>query len=127
LKKTIAIFFLSLYLFSATEAQQLLKLPIVFMHFYEHQQEDKNISFLAFLDMHYMHGSPMDDDYDRDMQLPFKTACTCITSVLPATVPEMGVVLSPPQIFVLQNDFLNRDEMMIPFDSFCNVFQPPRC
>ncbi len=97
------------------------------MHFYEHQKEDTSISFLAFLDMHYMHGSPNDNDYDRDMQLPFKTSCICLASVLPATLPSMEIALIPPQSFVLENGYFNQNDRLIPFDSFCNVFQPPRC
>ncbi len=74
MKKIIAISFLLVYLFSTTEAKQLLKLPLVFQHFKEHQKENKTISFLHFLKIHYLQGSPRDKDYNRDMQLPFKTS-----------------------------------------------------
>ena len=42
-------------------------------HFMEHRQENKDLSFIAFLDIHYAHGSPKDADYDKDMKLPFKS------------------------------------------------------
>jgi hypothetical protein len=126
LKKRIAIFFFSLYLFSTTEARQLLKLPIVFKHFQEHKKENKDITFLAFLDMHYMHGSPVDDDYDRDMQLPFKTMGDCLSSVtlafVPASpeIPVVRLLVTPikPTFLYQQADILS------PYLS-C-IWQPPR-
>ena len=59
----------------------------MFQHYAEHQVEDKSISFIDFLDIHYMHGSPKDDDYDRDMQLPFKSSADCISNISFASVP----------------------------------------
>ncbi len=87
MKKISAILLLSIYLFSATEIHQLLKLPVIFQHFREHQQEDKRITLLQFLAIHYLHGVKKDKDYDRDMKLPFKTSCDSVSSVAPAFVP----------------------------------------
>lgn len=74
MRKKIAIFFLFIYLCSTTEAHELLKIPVVFQHFIEHQQEDKTISITKFLAIHYLQGDVKDKDYERDMQLPFKTS-----------------------------------------------------
>lgn len=72
MRKAVSISFLFLYLTTFAPFREVLKLPILIEHFIEHRSADRSISFLAFLDMHYMHGSPKDADYDRDMQLPFK-------------------------------------------------------
>lgn len=58
---------------SITEAHELLKIPVIFQHYIEHQQEDKGISITKFLSIHYLEGDIKDKDYERDMQLPFKT------------------------------------------------------
>lgn len=42
-------------------------------HFSEHLAQDKQISFLHFLAMHYSNGQKKDSDYEKDMKLPFKT------------------------------------------------------
>jgi hypothetical protein len=47
-------------------------LPELFQHYIEHKAENPSLSFLTFLDLHYLHGSPKDADYTRDMELPFK-------------------------------------------------------
>lgn len=72
MKKIGANLFLIVYLFFTTEAYQLLKAPMILQHFHEHQKKNFGITFLEFLDIHYLNGSPVDDDYDRDMHLPFK-------------------------------------------------------
>ncbi len=72
-RKIISIFFLVIYLLSTTQLSELLKLPILVQHFIEHKEENKNLSFLGFLEIHYAHGSPHDADYDKDMKLPFKS------------------------------------------------------
>ena len=126
LKKWSAILLFVIYLFTTTEAHQLFKLPVIFEHFKEHRMEDKNISFLEFLDVHYMHGSPKDQDYDRDMQLPFKSSADCLASVVPVVMPDFGNTFEPPQDFFIQNDFVNKNDLFISAEFFCSVFQPPR-
>lgn len=114
-------------MFFTTEAYQLLKLPIVFQHYAEHQLEDKNISFIAFLDTHYMHGNPKDKDYDRDMQLPFKSSNDCVTNISFASVPAF-IEFSfdrPILFFVEKKPFPTQNQYLISsYLSF--IWQPPR-
>ena len=77
MKKLISIVLLAVFMLTATDAYQLLKMPYVFKHFDQHQRGDRNLSVLEFLDMHYLHGTPNDTDYDEDMKLPFKSANKC--------------------------------------------------
>ncbi|SEK19641.1 hypothetical protein [Parapedobacter koreensis] len=53
--------------------EQLLKIPVLFEHFQEHQQRETDISFLNFLTHHYSFEKHTDKDESRDMQLPFKS------------------------------------------------------
>jgi len=127
LKKYVAILLLSVYLLSTTEAHQLLKLPYIFKHYAEHHQENDQISFLDFLDMHYMHGSPHDADYAEDMQLPFKSTDKCTFSLAPAYMPAFVVTIShnkaielkTPRVFVYKQVFITSP-------SLSGIWQPPR-
>lgn len=126
MKKISAIFFFTIYLLSTTEAHQLLKLPVIFEHFSEHQHENKNITALEFLAIHYLHGSPKDKDYDRDMQLPFKTSDDCISSISPAFVPLQiqhallePIEINTEKIFALKDQFLLSAYL-------ANIWQPPK-
>lgn len=70
MKKVIVIFFLSVYVFSATEAGELLSLPVLVQHFMAHKQEDHTMTFFKFLKLHYENRNT--DDY-KDTRLPFKS------------------------------------------------------
>ena len=126
LKKTSAIFFFIIYLFSTTEAHQLLKLPLIFEHFSEHQKENKQITITEFLKIHYLNPTVKDKDYDKDMQLPFKSADDCISAISPAFVPVTiqhnaaePIDISPEKIFFLKDQFLLSSYLS-------NIWQPPK-
>ncbi len=73
LKKLTAIFFLCIYVVSATEVHEFFKLPNLVAHFKEHQSEDKSTNIIDFLVKHYTSSDDGDNDKTKDMQLPFKS------------------------------------------------------
>ncbi|ASU35326.1 hypothetical protein [Mucilaginibacter xinganensis] len=126
MKKLVAILFLTLYMLSATEAHQLLKLPAVFKHYAEHQKENKHISFLKFLNMHYMHGSPKDKDYRKDMELPFKSADNCSASLSPTFINVVTQVFISKVIDIPVSTTNTHREDFIPSAYISNIWQPPK-
>jgi len=126
LKKLTAILLLVAYLFSTTELHQLLKLPIVFQHYKEHKAWNSGISFLDFLDMHYMHGSPQYADYDQDMQLPFKSLDKCLTTTIPVIVPQnIKIAVHQPVKIKTQRLIVPSDDF-IPSMYLSRIWQPPK-
>lgn len=77
MRKFVAGLFLALYLFGGTALHELVKLRAFIAHFQEHRAEDPDLNLLEFIAIHYFNGNIVDDDYTRDMQLPFKTADLC--------------------------------------------------
>lgn len=76
-KKISALLFLVIYLVSATELIQMLKLPLLFSHYAEHLSKEKKHSFLNFLKDHYIDDDGIVSDNDTDRKLPFKeTGCS---------------------------------------------------
>jgi hypothetical protein len=126
LKKFTAILLLTTFLFSTTELHQLLKLPVVFEHFAEHRKENKSISFLQFLDMHYMHGSPRDKDYSEDMKLPFKTTDNCTATISPVLVPQLFQPLVPPLVFSTKTKLHAFDQSFNHSTYLSSIWQPPK-
>lgn len=126
MKKGIAILFLSIYLCTVTEAHELLKLPVVFQHFIEHQSEDKNITVFQFLKIHYGQDDVQDDDYARDMQLPFKTAGEFFTSSIAPFVPLNSIiVLAYPSVFAgSQNKGHTAPKLHSNYQA--HIWQPPK-
>jgi hypothetical protein len=76
MKRIIALTFLTFFLISLTEVQQLLKLPVLVEHFSEHHKKDTKITLWKFLCMHYSSENINDGDFEKDSKLPFKTIDT---------------------------------------------------
>ncbi len=126
MKKCVAILLLSLYLLSTTEAHQLLKLPSLVQHYFQHKAENNNLTLLSFLNMHYAETVVYDDDYAQDMQLPFKTHAEnfCVIAVpsLPAPKFEMNIVVTP----VVKQTIPIINDPSYSFLSTQDIFQPPK-
>jgi hypothetical protein len=69
-KKLISILLLFLYLVSTTELYQLLKIPNLIEHYWEHKELNPEMTLTAFLKTHYDH-PVKDGDYGKDQKLPF--------------------------------------------------------
>lgn len=125
MRKPVAILFAAIYLFGTTEASQLLKLPVLVQHYVEHKTLNKSITFARFLEMHYLGKDEPDNDYQRDMQLPFKTidaCCMIAVNSLPPQRVQITVVEIPeiPVHKTATNDAFRH------LYSPGSVFQPPR-
>jgi hypothetical protein len=125
LKKVIAILFLIGYLLSATEFRQLLKFPLLVEHFAEHKRADKDLSLWQFLRMHYANGNPRDADYDKDMQLPFKTSDN-VSIATGAYIPFTGyAIIEKPIYFEVKSYFIS-NEVFLSTAHLSSIWQPPR-
>ena len=126
MKKWMAIFVFCVYTFGATDANQLLRLPLLVKHYFKHKADNPDISIAAFLNIHYIQKQEMDADYQQDMQLPFKmhdeAACCASTAVV---VPQPITITLPkqetrPVTYIVSND------PMPDFISCKSIFQPPK-
>lgn len=70
LRKLPVIFLLAVHLVGNTELGQLLKLPRLVTHFYQHQQLDPSVNFIEFVVMHYAGDDGTRADDAADQQLP---------------------------------------------------------
>lgn len=120
-----SIVFLVVYLFSMTEVHQLVKTPLLMEHFLEHKRENKALSLLSFLEMHYLNGKHIDADHDKDMQLPFKNFQDNHPNVVLA-LPEQITFFEPQP--ALQDELVpNFNESQVFISSFLtSIWQPPK-
>jgi len=125
MKKWAAIFLFAVYVFGATDAYQLLKLPLFVKHFIKHRQEQPGISLTAFIKEHYSGEIVIDADFKQDMQLPFKTheseCCLIAATILPQPIVINHQVEEP---VITEYTVLNDDvpPYLIPH----SIFQPPK-
>ena len=75
MRKLVALLLLFSLISGTTIIGEFLKLPVVFIHYAEHQREVNKISVIDFLLCHYVEDAHeiQDNDIERDHSLPFKS------------------------------------------------------
>lgn len=102
----------------------MLKIPVLIEHFAEHRKETKNISFAHFIKLHYFSGNPVDDDYDRDQQLPFRTSADIVVNSN-VIIPEYHFKVDIPLLYQ-ENDYPLFDVASLPSSHRFDIWQPPK-
>ena len=125
MKKLISVAILSLYLISATEFYQLLKLPMLIEHFIQHKKENKTITLFSFLQMHYIGPNVKDADYEQDMKLPFKTHSENAHLSILALVPQKSASVLKKTYFE-PRIFLVQEELFLTSSYPSGIWQPPK-
>ena len=115
----------TIYLLSATETGELLKIPLLAAHYYDHKGEDRTIGVIAFLIQHYYTEDGTDRDAAEDRQLPFKSAEQFSSVSFVSPVPPSYIIISRPEISCSQT-FVTRDESLLPVFYLASIWQPPR-
>lgn len=99
-KRLIAISFLLVFISANTAFGELLKLPILIHHFWEHRQAASNETIIDFLCEHYSDTIQHDDDKHHDHEkLPFKSA-DCHFAQVVITVPEQRFLIEKKIFFI---------------------------
>lgn len=68
----LAIILLAIVTINGLPLEHFLKIPVLVVHYFEHQQRGTAISVIEYLSMHYWGQDINDNDQERDMELPFK-------------------------------------------------------
>lgn len=117
---------LTIYLLSATEFNQLLKLPVLVVHFQEHQQKNASISFFQFLQQHYGVDHADDGDTERDNQLPFQSHDTCGSFQAPIYLFLTFVPLTPNVTILLKEKTSFYSDSYLLSAYLDSIWQPPQ-
>ncbi len=126
MKKLIAISFLTFYSLATTELYQLAKLPLLMEHYQDHKKENKDITLLHFLAIHYTQGNVKDADYDKDMQLPFKTHDGCVNSSITPFVPHNFSTGVEKTCTIENKSYPTLKDAFFVNSFLANIWQPPR-
>jgi hypothetical protein len=110
---------------SATELNQFFKLPILFEHFSEHKTENKNITFLEFLKIHYQgNHAPASDDL-KDKKLPFKSQGNSFSTQIFAVLPAFSEIEIPLFSDNKKNIAIYKN-LFVPTFKLESIWQPPK-
>jgi hypothetical protein len=125
MRKVTAYLFLFVYLFANTELHELAKVGAFVAHFAEHQKENKDITLTEFIEIHYFSGNVIDDDYEQDMKLPFKTT-DCNNFSPTHTIPQPVYFTFQPAIFIELAGLPLYDQSVLPASHLADIWQPPK-
>lgn len=105
---------------------ELLKLPQLVEHFYDHKSENKSTNLASFLVMHYYQENGTDKDANEDSQLPFKSIGIASTvSFISVAPPQFTVTLIQPPVEGTAT-FGRYKALFLPSQYLAAIWQPPR-
>jgi hypothetical protein len=130
LKKLIAIFLLLQFLTNNSFAEEVIKLPKLFTHYYHHSHEHNDKSnFIDYLAKHYSKNNEQDehDADDEHRKLPFKHCDDCCVNVhapLLAFMPSLNETDSVFAVVIIRKYSFQNEKIK----SICSspIWQPPK-
>jgi hypothetical protein len=123
-KRIFSIIFFLVYLTAYGEGHQLMRIPYLVKHFKVHQQNDPDMAFAKFIKIHYLQPIQVDDDFQQDQQLPFRTIdCNMLFASFCYTAPATIDIKLPE--FTTEKTFTSLIVFIPEYKTF-GVFQPPR-
>jgi len=103
----------------------MVKFPVLFQHFYEHQLLNSEITFAEYLVDHYNSVPHTDNDEERDLQLPFKTLD--LSGLLTPAIPQWYRSYFQKHVrLIAVNDAFRYQESHIPAPDAGKIWQPPK-
>ncbi len=125
MRKLIAIFFVSIFLSSSTQFIEVLKLPLLIEHYFEHKAENKNITFIDFIKLHYAENTHY-ASHHKDKELPFKAfhQGNCISIALLKTDINITIVNSKVPTVPLKHNSFYSSQFLSYYTA--SIWQPPK-
>ena len=100
MRNTLLITMITVHLSGNTEIGQLLRVPQLVSHFFQHQRQNESIDFFEFTAMHYGgdDGTTADDDIDNQLPCHNVTHSTIAHVFFPMVtdIPASGLYLPVP-------------------------------
>lgn len=125
MKRSAILLLLVLYVFTATECRELLKLPVLIEHFTEHQTKNSNLSLFDFINLHYLSLEKHGDEDAHDHALPFKAHENCHSIAMAvAGIPEQPVSIDPQVVHVEAAINLHPNFLYTSYSA--TIWQPPK-
>ncbi|MCC6839901.1 MAG: hypothetical protein IT230_07060 [Flavobacteriales bacterium] len=124
MRRRFAILLLGLFAFTGTELHQLLKVPMLFAHYAEHQAEQP-MGWMQFLEEHYPHDRHHHERGESHQGLPFQCDHHCGAQTLQAQLDgACGTVLMLPAPIDVQ--LIATEDRIAPREGPDGIWQPPR-
>lgn len=126
MKRIIAFTLLSIYVFCTAEAHQLVKIQLLLSHFLDQKHDQHSVvTFVEFLQIHYISENSSKNHHEEDARLPFKTIDDCCIACH-NLLPIQPIVIKEPKYKLMQISFVNYNSGFYINSERKGIFQPPR-
>jgi hypothetical protein len=126
LKRITASLLIGIYFLSGTVTSELLKLPVLADHYYDHKDEQSGTNLLSFIIDHYSKEDGTDKDAAEDCKLPFKSPESFIGFTAVYMPPPFTFHQIEKPVAVNTTIFFIQDDAFISSQYLAAIWQPPR-
>jgi hypothetical protein len=126
MKKCLVILLSLQLLFGNTLLPELVKLPRLFEHYFEHKTCDTHLSFYNFIKMHYADPDHQESDEDNHKKLPLKSASYAHAEELVLQNDTPSVEWAFPAITIVKKVLNPATTNYFDHLFHLTIFQPPR-
>ena len=124
MKKQLIIGLISIHFFGNTEIGQLLSIPQLITHYFQHSRLDPDLSFFEFLNMHYVGDDGTAADDHEDSKLPYHHSHSNTFNIIISSLPKVdfeGAIFNQNQ-----KEYGSRLLFGNPSEHVLLILQPPR-
>lgn len=127
MKSLVTISIILLHLFTTTIAGELLRLPLLIHHYFEHDENDEHESVIHFLKEHYVELHKVINQHHADdhKHLPFKTNYKAYLASSVLIVPR-AFVSSDLIAFNTTSLVVSANELSVYSHFLADIWQPPK-
>lgn len=104
---------------------QLLKMPMLIEHYFDHQEENKDLTLFQYLNMHYSNQNAKDLNDAKDQRLPFKSHSNCASAISVNYILTEIFTLGRPEIETEMKRVVYKNQFLIN-TLLSKIWQPPR-
>ncbi len=126
LRKLLIISLIFLHLIANTDLIEVFSLGKLISHFQEHKKTNPEISFIDFLNMHYIGDDGNTTDDNQDMELPFHHPNVHSFMNVFSNLPQIVSIEKPVERFCTKIKLGNRFKVFIQKNHLSTLLQPPR-
>ena len=126
IRKIVTVVLLAAYLLPVTAVTELLKLPQLLAHYYDHKAEGNKTGFISFLVQHYFEEDGTDKDAAEDSRLPFKTGEQLLSVMVISVNPPESFSIAPVLLPVTEKTYKICNDRFTASQYLDAIWQPPR-
>jgi len=125
--KGVTVFLLVNFLYVHTELGQFFKIPQLLEHYQIHLSQDPAISFIDFIDIHYLSKNHTDHEDSRHQELPFKYSNQSVQNLISVPFASPFHIIFPRSIQKSVKTFAPYYDHFVIKHQLSDIWQPPKC